>query len=87
MLTQAPRDVADVPRRSWPEQPPLLEGELLHPCDDFWRKSHVRGKIATVSRSRFGRTVPTRLDVEHLPLALGPRHEFAHCEVRRTLPA
>ena len=41
VLAQPPRDVADVPRRAWAEQPLLLESELLHPCDDLWRESHV----------------------------------------------
>jgi hypothetical protein len=30
VLTQAPRDIADMPGRARPEQPPLLECELLH---------------------------------------------------------
>ena len=30
VLTQPPRDVADMPGRAGPEQPPLLECELLH---------------------------------------------------------
>ena len=41
VLAQPPRDVADVPRRAWAEQPPLLAGKLLHPCDDLRRESHV----------------------------------------------
>lgn len=30
VLAQIPRDVADVPGRAQPEQPSLLDGELLH---------------------------------------------------------
>jgi hypothetical protein len=41
VLVQTPRDVADVPRRTRAEHSPLLEGELLHPCDDLGRESHV----------------------------------------------
>lgn len=40
VLAQSPRDVPDVPRRPVSEQAPLLECELLHPCDDLWRESH-----------------------------------------------
>ncbi len=41
MLPEPPRDVPDVPRRARPEQTPLLESELLHPCDDLRCESHV----------------------------------------------
>jgi hypothetical protein len=41
VLAQPPRHVADVPGRAWAEQPPLLEGELLHPCHDLRREAHV----------------------------------------------
>ena len=41
VLAQPPRDVADVPRRAWAEQPPLLEGELSHPFNDLRCRSHV----------------------------------------------
>ena len=41
VLAQPPRNVTDVPGRPRPEQPPLLEGELLHPFDDLRRESHV----------------------------------------------
>ena len=41
VLAQAPRNITDVPGCPPPEQPPLLEGELLHPFDDLRRESHV----------------------------------------------
>ena len=41
VLPQAPGNVAHVPRRTEPAQAPLLESELLHPCDDLRCESHV----------------------------------------------
>jgi hypothetical protein len=41
VLSQPPGDVADVPGRARPGEPPLLEGELLHPGNDFRCESHV----------------------------------------------
>lgn len=51
VLAQPPRDVPDVPGRARPEQPPLLERELLHPCDDLRRKLHRghRPKVASAT--------------------------------------
>ena len=40
MLTESPGDIPHVPGRARPEQPPLLEGELLHPRNDLRRNSH-----------------------------------------------
>ena len=40
VLVQAPGDIADVPRRTRAEQPPLLDRQLLHPCDDLRSGSH-----------------------------------------------
>jgi hypothetical protein len=34
VLARAPRNVTHVPRSARAEQPPLVERELLHPCDD-----------------------------------------------------
>jgi len=41
VLAEPPRDVADVPLRPHAELAPLLEGELVHRCDDLGRESHV----------------------------------------------
>ena len=41
VLAQAPRDVADVPLRTGAQHTTLLESELVHPCDDLRRGSHV----------------------------------------------
>jgi len=41
LRAEPPGDVADVPRRAHAEFAPLLEGELVHRCDDLWRESHV----------------------------------------------
>ena len=41
VLAEPPGDVADVPRRAHAEVAPLLEGELVHRCDDLGRESHV----------------------------------------------
>jgi hypothetical protein len=41
VLTEPPRDVADVPLRPHAEVAPLLEGEPVHRCDDLGSESHV----------------------------------------------
>ena len=41
VLPEAPRDVAHVPLRPHAELAPLLEGELVHRCDDLGREPHV----------------------------------------------
>jgi acyl dehydratase len=55
VLAEPPGDVADVPRRAHAELAPLLEGELVHRCDDLRRESHVRG-----ARGRGGLPQPLR---------------------------
>src|SRR4249919_1979238 len=41
VLEEPPGDVADMPWRAHAEVAPLLEGELVHRCDDLGRESHV----------------------------------------------
>src|SRR4051812_45464899 len=53
MLPQPPGDVADVPAGAGSEQPPLLEGELLHCPDDLRCKPHE-------PQYRAGREAPSR---------------------------
>jgi hypothetical protein len=41
VLAKAPRDVANMPWRAPPKQPSLLDGQLLHDCDDFRSETHA----------------------------------------------